>query len=279
MRRFPSRTTAARGLPLLLLVLALPACDLGTTVDNRFMSGEWLTVQFLAQNANDPAQVDTLIPNARWFRYMSFGQGGYQEDKVWSPENHWDTRTGLWNSNDSIVAVRYTENDTLAWPYEIIDENHVRLTIPRVETHDFDGDSVPDLTNEILRMVRAENNPDSHVLGTWVADHYTFTSVADTSVSYDVIQDGGNFSMTLFQTATYQYSETIPGGGGTQSATGSMAAMEGLFWLMYGNNIQAGTYSVQGSTLTIDFPDAEWDFNGDGTDEPATLQFQLHKTM
>lgn len=278
MRQSLSRATAARAVPLILLVLALSACDLGTNPDNRYMAGEWLVLEFVGQNAANPAQVDTVIPNADWFRFMSFGHGNYLGDNIWSPEDHWDSQSGLWNSNDSIVTVRFSDADTLVWPFEIIDADHVKLTIPGVETFDFDGDSVPDLTNEILRMVRADANPDPDIRGSWVADQYTYTSVADTTVSHDVIADGGAFSITFYQPPAYQYFETVPGGGGDQGGSGDMAALEGLIWLMDGNNVEAGTYSVASGTLIITLHNAEWDFDDDGTDDPATLRLELHRT-
>ena len=273
--RAPRLATAALGL-LALLGLALPACDLGTTTDAPPVAGEWLAVEYVATSSAEPSQTVTLIPDQGWFRFISFTTGGYHEDTRWSPQGGWNSSAGAWNANDSTLFVSYGPGtETEQWQYELLPDDRLQVTLFQVQAYDFDDDGMAESATETVELVRAETNPDTELLDSWAADAYTFTSVADTTVSYDVIAEGGTFAITFFQTATFQYSETIPGSDGTTSDAGDFAATQGLIWLIDGNVVEFGRYTFEGSTLVITLDDAAWDFDDDGTDEPATVELRL----
>jgi len=262
---------------LFLILLALPACDFSSATNTSPVSGEWLAVALEVESVANPDSGAVLIPDGGWFRYVSLGSGGYYEDTRWSPGGGWENQSGSWQAGDTEVVIDFGGANTPSqrWDYELVANERIRITVSLTEGYDFNGDGTGEPTIETVELVRSELNPDPDLLGTWVAQSYTFTSVADNTVEFDVIAEGGNLVITLLQTARYQVSETLPGSSGTTSDFDEYAAADGLFWLMDGGTVDFATYTVVGNTLTLRFAEAAWDFDGDDVDEDATLELVL----
>lgn len=278
------RPAAATLLPGLALVLALPACDLGTTTDAPPVAGEWLAVDYVAENALDPTQTVRLIPDRGWFKFFVFAPGGYQEVNEWNADGgQWSSKAGRWNVEGPTLNVTHEgSNEVLEWTWRSLAAGRIELKLDDPEGYDFDGDGIAEPTHDTYELINATDNPDDQLLGSWTAESFTFTGVADTAgadtSTVDLVAEGGSFSITLFQTATFQYTQTVAdgeGGTSTSQGTGDFAALQGFIWLMETDGVDFGRYTFEGDVLVIDIPDAAWDFDGDGTDDDATLEIRL----
>lgn len=118
------------------------------------------------------------------------------------------------------------------------------------------------------------------LVGTWNATVFEFTNIADPSQKVDAIATGGSMSMTV--TAGGAISLNITFGGMTESTTGTIS--------VDGSNVTittdgpadgdpaSGTISLSGGTLTINLTSGvEFDFDDDGTDEPATVRIVMQQ--
>ena len=106
--------------------------------------------------------------------------------------------------------------------------------------------------------------------GTWNATQYVYTNDANTSESVDIIQMGASFTMTV--TAAGAVSTVfINGVGGTSSNSGAFSS-DGTSLTMAGDSFQA---ERSGSQLTLTDPNSEYDFNNDGSDQPAALVIRI----
>ncbi|MFO7892196.1 MAG: hypothetical protein R6U63_00560 [Longimicrobiales bacterium] len=278
------RPAAAALLPGLALALALPACDLGTAADGPPVSGEWLAVEYVAENAADPTETVRLIPDRGWFKFFVFSRGGYHEVNEWAGDGGgWSNKAGRWNVDGSTLSVTYQEsNEVLEWTWRSLGGDRIELRLHDPLGYDFDGDGIAEPTQDTYELINAAGNPDDQLLGIWTAESFTFTTVADTTGSdtstIDLVAEGGSFSITFVPTATFQYTETVPDGeGGTNTSQGSgdFAALDGFLWLMEGAEVDFARYTFDGDVLVVDIPDAAWDFDGDGTDDDATLEIRL----
>ena len=128
----------------------------------------------------------------------------------------------------------------------------------------------------------------SQLQGTWEATSLVFTfsgsgPVPDPS-SYDVIADGG--SATLVVQSNGRFTLTVrPAGASTESFSGRMYFEEGEFFAIqfdddppddptyFGETLSGNTFTLNGGPDT-----AEWDFDGDGEDEPASVFLRFERT-
>jgi hypothetical protein len=109
-------------------------------------------------------------------------------------------------------------------------------------------------------------------VGDWMADSWVFTDLANPMTTYDMIADGGSFSMTIVDDGTFSYSMTFPGET-TENSTGT--------WEIFGDMLvitddadgwqSAMQYTVGTGTFTMFSNDDSFDFDEDGTDEDALL--------
>ena len=114
--------------------------------------------------------------------------------------------------------------------------------------------------------------------GTWDATKLEFTNVANPSEKVDIIAAGATFVIVLESNGTYQAEIVIPGQApdnttGTWSVSSDVITLRetGVSFSLQFN------WSLSGNTLTISGADTEFDFNDDGTDEPAKASAVLVK--
>jgi hypothetical protein len=115
------------------------------------------------------------------------------------------------------------------------------------------------------------------LVGTWRATALTFTNPQDPSQSVDPIALGGHFTLTVAGDSTYWAVMAAPGEI-PEIATGSWVIERG-FLLVTDDSVPGETtafeVSLSGSSLTLVTDEEEFDFDGDGVEEPAELRMVL----
>lgn len=109
--------------------------------------------------------------------------------------------------------------------------------------------------------------------GTWDATAYVYTNQANTSERVDiVIVHGATLTLTVQADGTTT-STFNDGQGGSSSNSGQFSAGNGTLTLA-GVSYQA---TLSGSQLTLSYDGAEYDFDADGSKDPATVSITLRR--
>ena len=111
--------------------------------------------------------------------------------------------------------------------------------------------------------------PDD-LAGTWEATAAVMTSVAEPTVSFDLIAEGGTLTIVLNADGGYVFTSAFPGEApeieiGTYSVAGDVLTITAV-----GEDPETFTIARDGDTMTLTGDD-DFDFNDDQVDEPATL--------
>jgi hypothetical protein len=121
---------------------------------------------------------------------------------------------------------------------------------------------------------------NNNLVGTWDATAIQLTSVANPGTVVELISQGANGRLVLQSNGDFGLSVGIPGettefGNGTWSSTDVLT-------LYFGEGDIQGTWQfdidLNGDSLRLTGADAEWDFDDDGTDEPAKLDLTLSRS-
>lgn len=130
----------------------------------------------------------------------------------------------------------------------------------------------------LLQLGCGDEGPDDGLTyealqGTWVLSSLTFTSDANASTIFDFRGAGGSGSLTFEADSTFLMILVPNPGSPTESVTGPVA-LEGSTVILTDNEdpdlpLLSGTVVEQ--RLVLETEDAEYDFDGDGTDEPARV--------
>jgi hypothetical protein len=122
--------------------------------------------------------------------------------------------------------------------------------------------------------------PDTGIapfVGDWAAESLVLTSQANPSISGDIIQLGATFTLNVQPSGQYTaillYSGQSLTEIGTISVSGTTVTLHQSF---PSASTSAGVFSFEGDHLIID-ANTEFDFNQDGTAEPALAHFDLVK--
>lgn len=138
--------------------------------------------------------------------------------------------------------------------------------------------------------VQADQGPDfaiSELAGTWNATSLTFSFSGQGAVPepsfYDLIAEGGSATLTVQSNGRFTLN-VMPMGEPAESFGGLMYFEDGEFFAIqfdddppddptyFGATLSGNTFSLNGGPDT-----AEWDFDGDGNDEPASVNLVLVK--
>ena len=125
----------------------------------------------------------------------------------------------------------------------------------------------------------ADSTPEEVVdalVGTWNATSFVFTNKANSSETFDLLADGGSFSITFTATRGFSGSSTFEGATDTFSGTYIVQGTN-LITSETGESDETVAFTLSGNTLTLTLDD-EFDFNDDDVDEPATLSIVLQRT-
>ena len=118
--------------------------------------------------------------------------------------------------------------------------------------------------------------PDD-LAGTWNATSVTFTSVANSSTSVEVIGLGATLTIVIQSNGSVSLAFNVP--GETPSTdTGTLSVSGSDFTLVIDGDTSTGTITRNGDVVTLSIQTGvEFDFDDDGTDEAATAVIVLQK--
>lgn len=108
------------------------------------------------------------------------------------------------------------------------------------------------------------------VAGTWTAQTWTFTNLANTSQTVEIISLGAAFSLTLREDSTF--TATITLGADVSTDSGTYATTAATITISESGEGSPETFGVvrDGNTMTLTDNNSDFDFNVEGSDEPAT---------
>jgi hypothetical protein len=113
------------------------------------------------------------------------------------------------------------------------------------------------------------------LVGTWRAQELVLTNKANPAQSFDLIQEGGEFHLSVL--ASGQYMATLRVFGQPAVEMGNISVSGNRFTITPTSHDGApttGTWRFQGEVLILD-GDTQFDFNQDGTAQLATAHFEL----
>lgn len=116
------------------------------------------------------------------------------------------------------------------------------------------------------------------LVGTWNASKLEFTSAANATLKADVVGLGGSLSITFASNGSFTLTEREPGEL-ANTRTGTFLLKGDTLTISESGQGSPTDFrtSLSGSTLTLTNDDDEYDFNNDGTEEPARLIVVLNK--
>jgi hypothetical protein len=114
------------------------------------------------------------------------------------------------------------------------------------------------------------------IAGTYEATTMVFSSQADPNTTADVLAAGYSFTIQFNADGTLETTFTI--GGSTDTDSGTYVIDGNDITLNIDGDPASGTIDRSGDTLTIDLTTGvEFDFDDDGTDDPATLRLVVER--
>lgn len=115
------------------------------------------------------------------------------------------------------------------------------------------------------------------IAGTYEATTMVFTSQADPNTSADVLAAGYSFAIEFNSDGTLETTFTI--GGSTDTDSGTYVIDGDAITINTDGDPASGTIDRSGDTLTIVLTTGvEYDFDDDGSDEPATLRLIVERS-
>ena len=123
-----------------------------------------------------------------------------------------------------------------------------------------------------VRMVPVTPATSSDFEGDWVASQWELSDPYGVHSAYDMVGDGGSFSLTINSGGTFSFSMTFPGES-VENGTGTWEIFGDLLLLTDNADgyISAMQYTVGTDMFTMFSNNDGWDFDEDGMDEPALL--------
>jgi hypothetical protein len=116
------------------------------------------------------------------------------------------------------------------------------------------------------------------LVGTWDATAIQLTSVANPGTVVELISQGANGRLVLQADGGFGLSVGIPGEP-TEFGNGDWGVTTDVLTLDFGDGDIQGIWQfdfvLNGNTLQLTGADAEWDFDENGTEDPAKLNLTL----
>ncbi|TFH64663.1 MAG: hypothetical protein E4G90_07640 [Gemmatimonadales bacterium] len=114
--------------------------------------------------------------------------------------------------------------------------------------------------------------------GTWNATVVEFTNPANTAVKFELINEGGSLSLVVAANGDYTLNVLFPGDP-VEVQQGTIGIVGNVLTL---SETGQGSptdfvFTLSGNTLTLTTNDVEFDFDDDGTDEPASLRIVFQR--
>jgi hypothetical protein len=116
------------------------------------------------------------------------------------------------------------------------------------------------------------------LVGTWRAQALVLSNKANPSQSVDLVEEGAVFTLSILSSGQYSatmqvFGQSLPPEVGRIRVSGSEFTLTPT---SYDGAATSGTWKFQGEILVLD-GDTEFDFNQDGTRQPATAHFELYR--
>lgn len=113
--------------------------------------------------------------------------------------------------------------------------------------------------------------------GTWRSTTFEFTSKADPSLKADLAAQGVVVTFEIRSDGAITITQTE--GGNTSTDSGTISVTGNAVTIVSNGDPASGTIERDGDTLTLNLTDGpEFDFDGDGSEEPATVLAVFSKT-
>ncbi|HET9948172.1 MAG TPA: hypothetical protein VFQ22_04585 [Longimicrobiales bacterium] len=117
-------------------------------------------------------------------------------------------------------------------------------------------------------------------IGTWDAEVLTLAALPPSTATLDVIGAGGSFHITVEPSGTYSAGLSLA--GQTSGEVGQLNADPATSSITidptsHPGPTTTGTYGFPADDYLIIDGETEFDFNFDGTDEPAEVHFELRR--
>ena len=121
---------------------------------------------------------------------------------------------------------------------------------------------------------------NNDLVGTWDATAIQLTSVADPGTTVELVSQGAIGRLVLQADGGFGLSVGVPGEP-TEFGNGDWGATD-VLTLEFGEGDIEGTWQfdidLNGDLLRLTGADTEWDFDDDGTDDPAKLDLTLSRS-
>lgn len=121
---------------------------------------------------------------------------------------------------------------------------------------------------------------NNDLVGTWDATAIQLTSVADPGTVVELVSQGASGRLVLEADGGFGLSVGVPGGP-TEFGNGDWGVTD-VLTLTFGDGDIEGTWQfdvdLNGDSLRLTGADVEWDFDDDGTDDPARLDLTLTRS-
>lgn len=121
---------------------------------------------------------------------------------------------------------------------------------------------------------------NNDLVGTWDATAIQLTSVADPGTAVELVSLGAIGRLVLQADGGFGLSIGMPGEP-TEFGNGDWGATD-VLTLEFGDGDIEGTWQfdidLNGDTLRLTGADSEWDFDDDGTEDPAKLDLTLSRS-
>jgi hypothetical protein len=121
-----------------------------------------------------------------------------------------------------------------------------------------------------------DDAPGDPIYGTWEVTQSEYVSATEPPVMVDLIAAGGSGSLELNADASYD-ATIVPPGGASEHSTGTWSFTESTLSLRESGSAVTWTFDrvIEGDMMVLAGADAGYDFDGDGTPEPATWNVTL----
>lgn len=121
-----------------------------------------------------------------------------------------------------------------------------------------------------------DDSPGSPLYGTWNVTKSEYVSGGDPPETVDLIAAGGSGTIAFNADASYD-ATIIPPGGTSERSSGAWSFTETSLTMRESGSSVTWVFDrvMEGDTMVLSGADAEFDFDGDGTPEPATWNVTL----
>ncbi len=139
-------------------------------------------------------------------------------------------------------------------------------------------DELGDDEGAVLEIVLAASTPATMAdfTGSWVASHFLLTGLENPSDTYDMITEGGSFTIDIAGDGSMAFSITFPGES-AENSTGTVEIFGDMVIITDNSDGWKSVfrYTIGTGTIHLYSNDDCYDFNNDGEDECATLDITL----